>query len=42
MSYEEAVEYFEVNTAGAWVGETTPIFIKRYGSMEDLEDALEI
>ena len=42
MSYEEAVEYFEVNTVGAWVGKTTPIFIKRYGSMEDLEDALEI
>ena len=27
MSYEEAVEYFEFNVAGAWVGEQTPIFV---------------
>jgi len=42
LTPQEAVEYFDFNTAGAWVGETTPIFIKRYGSMEALEDALEI
>lgn len=29
MSYEEAVEYFEFNIAGAWVGDMTPIFIKK-------------
>jgi hypothetical protein len=29
MSYEEAVEYFEFNTLGAWVGEQTPVFIER-------------
>jgi hypothetical protein len=27
MSYEEAVEYFDFNTIGAWVGESTPVFI---------------
>jgi len=27
MSYDEAVEYFEFNTVGAWVGEHTPIFV---------------
>jgi len=27
MPYEEAVEYFEFNIAGAWVGERTPIFV---------------
>ena len=27
MDYDEAVEFFEFNTASAWVGEGTPIFI---------------
>jgi len=27
MSYEEAVEYFDFNVAGAWVGEHTPLFL---------------
>lgn len=29
MTYEEAVEFFDFNIKGAWVGETTPIFITR-------------
>ncbi len=29
MSYEEAVEYMEFNVVGSYVGEGTPIFIKR-------------
>ena len=29
MTYEEAVEFFDFNIKGAWVGETTPIFIIR-------------
>ena len=29
MTAEEAVEYFEFNIAGAWVGEETHIFIDR-------------
>jgi hypothetical protein len=28
MSYEDAVEYFEFNVVGAWVGEHTPIWIE--------------
>lgn len=28
MSYNEAVEFFEFNIAGAWTGENTPIFIQ--------------
>ena len=27
MSYEEAVEYFEFNIVGAWMGDATPCFI---------------
>lgn len=29
MSIEEAVEYFDFNVSGAWVGEQTPIFINK-------------
>jgi leucyl aminopeptidase (aminopeptidase T) len=29
MDYEEAVEYFEYNQIGAYVGEHTPVFLKR-------------
>ena len=28
--YEEAIEYFEYNVIGAWVGEHTPVFVTRY------------
>ena len=28
MDYEEAVEYFEYNVIGAYVGEQTPIFLR--------------
>lgn len=28
MSHEEAIEYFEYNIKGAWVGEHTPVFIE--------------
>jgi hypothetical protein len=27
MDHDGAEEYFELNTAGAWVGEATPVFI---------------
>ena len=27
MTYEEAVEYFEINVRGSWVGESTPIYL---------------
>ena len=29
MTYEEAVEFFEFNTVGAYVGEQTPVFIRQ-------------
>lgn len=29
MSYEEAVEFFDFNIRGAWVGERTPIWCER-------------
>jgi hypothetical protein len=29
MSYEDAIEYFEFNIAGAWVGEATPFFLQK-------------
>jgi|TARA_R110002020_G_C16091602_1_gene757942 hypothetical protein len=29
MSHEEAVEYFEFNIVGAWIGDDTPCFIDR-------------
>ena len=28
MDREEAEEYFEFNTLGAWVGEMTPVFVE--------------
>lgn len=28
MSYEDALEYFEFNMIGAWVGEHTPVFLE--------------
>ena len=32
MSYEEAIEFFDFNQIGAWVGERTPCFIDRLPS----------
>ena len=33
MTHEEAEEFFEYNTVGAWLGEHTPIFV----TMPDIE-----
>ena len=30
MSEEEAIEYFDFNVSGAWVGEKTPIWCQDY------------
>lgn len=30
MDYDEAVEFFETNTIGAWVGDGTPVFVKKF------------
>jgi hypothetical protein len=37
MTTDDAWEYFEFNVEGAWVGEGTPVFMRRI-SKEDLED----
>ena len=42
MSPDEAQEWVEFNIIGAWVGNKTPLFVKRYGSIKDAEDDLEI
>jgi len=34
MDYEEALEFFEFNVKGSWVGENTPIFL--YDEPEDI------
>jgi hypothetical protein len=34
MTDEEAVEYFEYNQIGAWVGEQTPCFISPFDKEE--------
>ena len=39
MSYEEAVEYFEFNILGAWMGEGTPAFFSK-ASFDDLKEVL--
>jgi hypothetical protein len=36
MSEEEAAEFFEFNTEGAWVGKGTPVFLRRI-TEEDLQ-----
>ena len=35
MSPDEAQEWFDYNIIGAWVGDKTPLFVKRYNSIED-------
>jgi hypothetical protein len=32
MSHEDAVEWYEFNILGAWVGEGTPCFVRRQGT----------
>ena len=40
MTEEEAIEYFEYNQIGAWMGETTPCFVI-LSSLEEIEEAEE-
>lgn len=39
MTEEEAIEYFDYNVIGSWVGEDTPIFIHKH-KIENVEDYL--
>tara|TARA_R100000656_G_C3899715_1_gene118493 strand:- start:279 stop:527 length:249 start_codon:yes stop_codon:yes gene_type:complete len=40
MTYEDAVEFFDFNIAGAWMGEETPIFINNM-TLEEITANLE-
>ena len=41
MTHEEAVEWMEFNVVGAWVGETTPIFVHEIPSDQQVDEFLE-
>lgn len=41
MTHEEAIEFFDFNIAGAYVGEHTPIFVMRCG-ISDINEIAEI
>ena len=34
MTEEEAIDYFDYNVVGAWVGEETPIFVREIDDLE--------
>lgn len=38
MSEEEAIEFFEFNVVGAYVGEYTPIYVRLGTSLDDVVD----
>jgi len=40
MTEEDAIEYFNFNVIGSWVGNGTPIFINQH-SVKDIEDYRE-
>ena len=40
MPEHEAIEYFDFNVAGAWVGEETPLWLDEM-TLEEYSDALE-
>ena len=37
MTYDDAVEFFEFNILGSWVGDETPAFFSK-ASLNDLKD----
>ena len=37
MDYDEATEYFDFNVAGAYVGESTPVFLDDEYDLNELE-----
>ena len=42
MCPDEALEFFHCNIIGAWVGDKTPLFVKKYGSIKDAVDGLDL
>ena len=41
MTHEEAIEWMEYNVVGAWVGETTPIFVHEVPSYQKIDEFLD-
>lgn len=41
MSYEEAQEFLDFNTVGAWMGESTPVFINTLEHVLDINGMLD-
>ena len=41
MTHEEAIEWMDYNVVGAWVGETTPIFVHEIPSDQKIDEFLE-
>lgn len=42
MSYEDAIEYFEFNVIGMYVGDHTPIFMRKFDRMVSPPDLFSI
>jgi|TARA_R100000482_G_C5112463_1_gene141266 hypothetical protein len=40
-THEEAIEWMDFNVVGAWVGETTPIFVHEIPSDQKIDEFLE-
>ena len=38
MSIDEAVDFMYYNVVGSWMGDETPIFMRRVNSVEELTD----
>ena len=41
MTHEEAIEWMSYNVTGAWLGETTPIFVHEIPSDQEVDEYLE-
>tara|TARA_Y100000361_G_C10932738_1_gene224736 strand:- start:206 stop:535 length:330 start_codon:yes stop_codon:yes gene_type:complete len=41
MTHKEAVEWMDYNVTGAWLGETTPIFVHEIPSDQEVDEYLE-
>ena len=41
MREDEAIDFFDFNVIGSWVGEDTPLFIKRY-PIDKIQDYIEV
>ena len=37
MTYEDAIEHFDFNIIGSWVGDTTPVFLSRPDTLWEVQ-----